>query len=130
MGQHTMVVFMKQKKKSFVEVCIYEVKPDKVEEFEQLVEQVAKHHRNFPGVVEVRYLKRTHRPVDFSSAKSGKPAIRLTLAANSVTYVLYWELNNPITHGKATKSGLEHFFKEFVRCLLSPPKMILGERIQ
>lgn len=121
---------MKQEEKKFVEVCIYEVKPDKVEEFEQLVEKVAKHHRNFPGVIDVRYIKRTHRPVDFSAAKRGDPAIKLTRAAKSVTYVLYWELNNAITHGKATKSGLEHFFKEFVRCLLSPPKMILGERIQ
>ncbi|HCJ66042.1 MAG TPA: hypothetical protein DHV62_01620 [Elusimicrobia bacterium] len=121
---------MKQGEKKFVEVCIYEVKPDKVEEFEQLVEQVAKHHRNFPGVLDVRYLKRTHRAVDFSAAKSGKPAIKLTRMPKSATYVLYWELNNPITHGKATKSGLEHFFKAFVRCLLSPPKMILGERIQ
>ncbi len=121
---------MNQSLKSFVEVCIYEVKPEKTDEFEKLIEQVAKHHRNFPGVIDVRYIKRTYRPVDFSSAKSGKPAIRLTRAAKSVTYVLYWELDNEITHGKATKSGLEHFFKEFVRCLVTPPKIILGERIQ
>jgi len=40
--------------KSFVEVCIYEIKPNKVEEFEQLIERVAKHHREFSGVKDVR----------------------------------------------------------------------------
>jgi len=45
---------------SFVEVCIYEVKPDRTQEFEELVENVAKHHRDFPGVKEVKYIKRTH----------------------------------------------------------------------
>ncbi len=115
---------------NFVEVCIYEVKPDKTEEFERLIERVAKHHRDFLGVRDVRYMRRTHRQGDFTSVKKGEPPIRLTRAPKSVTYVLYWELEDEITHGKATKSGLEHFFKEFTRCLVTTPKIILGERIQ
>jgi len=117
-------------KKNFIEVCLYEVKPDKTSEFEDLIEKVVKHHSNFPGVVEVRYMKRTYRPVDFSGAKRGETAIRLTRKPEAVTYVLYWELDNEVIHAKATKSGLEHFFKEFARCLIKPPKIILGERIQ
>lgn len=119
-----------KKERTFVEVCLYEVKPDKTAEFEALVERVVEHHRDFPGVIEVRYLRRTHRPVDFGGAKRGEPAIRLTKKPESVTYVLYWELENEITHAKATKSGLDQFYKEFVRCLIKPPKIILGERIQ
>jgi len=121
---------VKDKIKNFVEVCIYEVKPDKAEEFERLIEKVVKHHRDYKGVVDVRYMKRTHRPIDFSGARKGEPAIRLTKKPDVVTYVLYWELNNEITHGKATKSGLNHYFTDFRRCLVKPPKMILGERIQ
>ncbi|MFA5771711.1 MAG: hypothetical protein WC974_03165 [Thermoplasmata archaeon] len=116
--------------KPFIEVCIYEVRPNKTLEFENLIQRVADHHINFPGVKDVRYMKRTHRPGDFASVKKGEPAIKLTRAPKSVTYVLYWELDNEITHGKATKSGLEHFFKEFTRCLITTPKIILGERIQ
>lgn len=116
-------------RKSFVEVCLYEVKPERTEEFEDLISRVVKHHREFPGVIDVRYIKRTHRPVDFSGVKKGEPAIRLTRTPESVIYVLYWELDNEITHAKATKSGLEHFFKEFTRCLVKPPKIILGERL-
>jgi hypothetical protein len=115
---------------TFVEVCIYDVKPERAGEFEQLIERVTKHHRDFPGVKDVRYMKRTHRPTSFTSVKKGEPSIRLTTKPKSVTYVLYWELDNEITHGKVTKSGLEHFFREFARCLVSTPKMILGKRIQ
>lgn len=115
---------------SFVEVCIYEVKPEKVDEFEELIERVAKHHRDFPGVKDVRYIKRTHRQKDFASVKEGEPPIKLSRKPKSITYVLYWELDNEIVYGKATESGLEHFFKEFTRCLITTPKIILGERIQ
>ena len=115
---------------SFVEVCVYKVKPDRTEEFEQLIERVVKHHRDFVGVKDVRYMKRTHRPTDFNSVKKGLPAIKLTRKPKEVTYVLYWELEDEVVHGKATKSGLEHFFRDFVRCLVTTPTMILGERIQ
>ena len=115
---------------NFVEVCIYKVKPNRADEFEHLIERVVKHHREFPGVRDVRYMKRTHRPRDFSSAKKGLPAVRLTRRAREVTYVLYWELDNEMTHGKATRSGLRHFFREFARCLVTTPHMILGQRIQ
>jgi len=75
-------------------------------------------------------MKRTHRPNSFAGAKKGEPAIRLSQKPKFVTYVLYWELDNEIVHGKATQSGLKHFFKEFARCLVKPPKMILGERVK
>jgi len=115
---------------SFVEVCTYKVKPQKAEEFERLIGRVVEHHRAFSGVREVRYMKRTHRPRDFSSARKGLPAIKLTRRPREVTYVLYWELDDEVTHGKATKSGLEHFFRDFARCLVTTPNMILGQRIQ
>ncbi len=121
---------MRTQTKNFVEVCIYEVKPEKTEEFEQLVDRVAKHHKNFRGVIDVKYIKRTHRPVDFGGATKGKPAIKLTKKPQSITYILYWELKDEKVHAKATKAGLERFFKEFRRCLIKPPKIILGERIQ
>ncbi len=117
------------KKRTFVEICIYEVKPDKTKEFEELIKKVLKHHTNYPGVVDVRYMKRTHRSTSFAGAKKGEAAIKLTRKPQVVTYVLYWELDNEIVHGKATKSGLTHFLKDFSKCLLKPPKMILGERI-
>lgn len=120
---------MDKQNKNFIEVCLYEVKPDKTEEFETLISKVLKHHSKFPGVISVRYMKRTHRPVDFGGAKRAEPAIKLTKKQDSITYILYWELKDAIVHAKATKSGLEHFFTEFRRYLIKPPKIILGESV-
>ncbi len=118
-----------QPRRKFVEVCIYEVKADKAEEFNQLIRRVARHHRNFPGVSDARYMKRTHRQRDFTSARRGEAPVRLSRPPRSLTYVLYWEMDSEVTHGKATKAGLEQFFSEFRRCLVSPPRILLGERI-
>lgn len=121
---------MSGKPESFVEVCIYKVKPNKTLDFEDLVGRVVKHHREFPGVRDARYMKRTHRPRDFTSAKKGLPAIKLTRRPKEVTYVLFWELDDEVTHRRTTKSGLERFFRDFARCLATTPNMILGQRIQ
>ena len=115
---------------SFTEICIYEVKTDKVDEFEALLYDVAEHHKSFSGVIDVKYIKRTHRQKDFSSVKNGEPAIRLKRKPESFTYILYWELENELIHAEATKSGLEKFYKRFNRCLTTMPKIILGERIK
>lgn len=117
-------------KNSFVEICLYEVKPNKTEEFEALIKKVIKHHKIFPGVVDIRYMKRTHRQKDFKSVQNGEPSVKLTRTPNSVTYVLYWELKDKLVHAKATKSGLEKFYREFSRYLVTMPKIILGERIE
>lgn len=115
---------------TFSEICIYEVKPEKLDEFEKLIDEVAEHHKSFVGVIDVKYIKRTHRQKDFNAVKNGEPAIRLTRKPQSVTYILYWELENELIHAEATKSGLEKFYKQFNRCLTTMPKIILGERIR
>ncbi|HHT97361.1 MAG TPA: hypothetical protein GXZ90_05655 [Clostridiales bacterium] len=117
-------------KNTFVEVCIYEVKTNKTEEFEELIKEVAEHYRNIPGVIDVRYMKRTHRQTDFNAVKNGEPATELKRIIKSVKYVLYWELDNKFTHGNASKLGLEKYYKRFNRCLLTMPNIIIGERIQ
>lgn len=119
---------MPDETRNFVEVCIYEVKPDRTDEFEGLLNRVAVHHSDFPGVTDVRYIRRTHRQGDFAAVKRGDRPIRLTRKPKSVTYVLYWELEDDVAHGKATQSGLGHFYSEFRRCLVEAPRIILGER--
>lgn len=114
---------------SFIEICIYEVKPTKIEEFEELLTEVFEHHKSCEGVIDVKYMKRTHRQKDFNSVKTGEPAIRLTRKPKSVTYTLFWEVDNEISHALATKSGLEKFYKRFNRCLITMPKIILGDRM-
>jgi hypothetical protein len=36
---------------SFIEICIYEVKPEKADDFEALIKEVAEYHKKFKGVI-------------------------------------------------------------------------------
>ena len=52
---------------TFSEICISEVQPDRVDEFEKL--KVAVYHKSYVDVTDVKYIKRTHSQKDFNSVK-------------------------------------------------------------
>ena len=62
----------------FNEICIYEAKIGKQKEIEALMKEVAKFYLTQPGVIDVKYIKRTHRQKDFNAVKAGELPIRLT----------------------------------------------------
>jgi quinol monooxygenase YgiN len=113
----------------FYEICIYEAKPNKEEEIEQLMKEVAEFYRAQKGVITVNYIKRTHRQKDFDSVKKGEPPIRLTKVTDKITYVLYWELESAEVHAALCQSALEKFYKRWTRCLTTMPKILLGESV-
>ena len=51
----------------FNEICIYEAKLTKLDEIEELMREVAEFYRRQDGVIDVRYIKRTHRQKDFNA---------------------------------------------------------------
>jgi hypothetical protein len=59
----------------FNEICIYEAKIEKQDEIEALMKEVAEFYLTLPGVVDVKYIKRTHRQEDFSAVKEGSPPL-------------------------------------------------------
>jgi len=113
----------------FNEICIYEAKIEKQEEIEALMREVAEFYRSLPGVIEVRYIKRSHRQKVFNAVKSGEPPIRLTRQVGKVTYVLYLVVEDEEAHASLYKPALEMFYKRWNRCLTTMPKIILGENI-
>lgn len=113
----------------FNEICLYEVKIEKKDEFEALIKEVAAFYQSLPGVIDVKYIKRTHRQKDFASVKAGEPPVRLTRFAGKITYMLYWVLVDELAHASASKLGLERFYRRFNRCLTTMPKILLGENI-
>lgn len=113
----------------FNEICIYEAKIEKQEEIEQLMKEVSTFYLDQEGVVEVRYIKRTHRQTDFNAVKDGALPVRLTRNVGKVTYVLHWTVIDEEAHARVSKLGLEHFYKRWNRCLITMPKIILGENI-
>lgn len=115
--------------KTFVEICIFQVKPNKTEEFEAILNNLIDFQRKEAGVIDVRYMKRTHRFTDFSGIKNGEPSKRIERIIKSVKYIMYWELENELVHGKATQAFFEKFDKEISRCLIAPADKHLGERL-
>jgi hypothetical protein len=113
----------------FNEICIYEAKLTKLDEIETLMKEVAEFYLSQNGVIDVHYIKQTHRQKDFNAVKEGELPVRLTKNADKVTYVLYWVLKDEETHARVSKLGVEKFYKRWNRCLTKMPKIILGENI-
>lgn len=113
----------------FNEICIYEAKLTKLDEIEELMKEVAEFYLKQDGVIDVHYIKRTHRQKDFNAVKNGELPIRLTKNIGKVTYVLYWVLENEEAHARVSRLGVEKFYKRWNRCLITMPKIILGENI-
>lgn len=114
----------------FHEICIYEAKIDKQEEIEQLMREVADFYKSQQGVIDVAYIKRTHRQTDFNAVKNGEAPVQLTRYVGKVTYVLHWVLEDKEAHARVSKLGIEQFYKRWTRCLTTMPKIILGEAVE
>jgi hypothetical protein len=69
------------------------------------------------------------RQTDFNAVKEGALPVRLTRNVGKVTYVLHWTVTDKETLARVSKLGLEHFYKRWNRCLITMPKIILGENI-
>jgi hypothetical protein len=113
----------------FNEICIYEAKIEKQEEIEALMREVAEFYLSQPGVIDVKYIKRTHRQKDFNAVKNGEIPIRLTRNVGTVTYMLYMALEDEEAHARLCKVSLEKFYKRWNRCLTTMPKILLGENV-
>ena len=53
----------------FNEICIYEAKLTKIDEIEELMKEVSEFYLEQDGVIDVHYIKRTHRQKDFVQLK-------------------------------------------------------------
>ena len=113
----------------FNEICIYEAKIEKQDEIEALMKEVAEFYLSQPGVIDVKYIKRTHRQKDFNAVKAGEPPIRLTRYVGKVTYMLYLAVEDEEAHARLCKPALEMFYKRWNRCLTTMPKILLSENI-
>ena len=114
---------------SFAEICIYQVKPDKVDEFATLMKEAVQFMKQLEGVLLLRFIKRTHNINDFSLIKEGLPPHKITRIVKSVRYVLYWEFDTIENYGTAQKSLYESYWKSIEKCLVVPHDKYLGEEL-
>lgn len=114
---------------SFSEISIYQVKPDKTNEFEAIMKDAVQMMKVIDGCQSLRLIQRTHYIKDMKSIKDGLQPDKLTRIIKCVRYALYWEFDTDKNYGKAQKQLYETHWKAIEKCLIVPHDKILGEVI-
>jgi hypothetical protein len=102
-------------KNSFSEVKVFQVRPDKLAEFETLMAAVADAQKKQAGCIDIKYLKRF-----FVFDKIGKPPRELTKIVKCVKYYSYWEFDTMENYSKAVDWFFKKYGKEIMKLLIMP----------
>jgi hypothetical protein len=108
---------------TFAEVKLFQVKPDKLSEFESLILKIAEEHRKQQGALCVRYMKRFFT---IDGVELGEPPRELTKIVKCVKYYSYCEYDNKENYGKATKWWFDNHGKAIGKLLIAPWDMMMG----
>ena len=112
--------------KTFVELRVFQVKPDKLEQFEEIVKQMEVFQKNCEGCVSIRYFKRFYT---IDGIELGEPPRELTKIVKCVKYYSYWEFDTKENYGKAIKTFFELYNRELQKLLIAPFDIHLGDSI-
>ena len=98
----------------FTEICIYQVKPQKVEEFETLMHEAKSFLEKQEGLLMLRLIKRGYH-IDMEQIKEGLPPLEITRIVKSVKYMLYWEFDTKESYGTAQKNLYNSYFNQILK---------------
>ncbi|MBD3276174.1 MAG: hypothetical protein GF372_12735 [Candidatus Marinimicrobia bacterium] len=112
---------------TFSEVKLFQVKPDKLDQFEELIKTVSTEQNKQPGSISIKYMKRFYT-MD-GSIKDGLPPRELTRIVKCVKYFSYWEFDTKDNYGKATGWFFEKYGKDIMKLLLMPFDINCGDTI-
>ncbi len=111
-------------KDTFSEVKIFQVKPDKVDEFERVVAILADEQKKQEGCIDIKYVKRF-----FILDEIGKPPRELTKIVKCVKYFSYWEFDNRVNYGKAIEWFFKIYEKDIQKLLIMPFDINCGNSV-
>lgn len=113
---------------SFTEMCIYQVKPQKIEEFESLMFEAKSFLEKQEGLFSLHLIKRGYH-IDMEKIKEGLPPLKITRIVKSVKYMFYWEFDTKESYGAAQKNLYDSYWKLIEKCLIVPHDKYLGENL-
>jgi hypothetical protein len=111
---------------TFSEIKLFQVKPDKLSEFESLIASIADEQRNRNGVISLKYMKRFFT---IDRVELGDPPRELTKIVKCVKYYSYWEFDSKESYGKATKWFFNNYVKDIQKLLIAPFDINCGDSI-
>ncbi len=110
-------------KKTFIEMKLFQVKPDRLEQFEAKIEEISANQLKCEGCISLKYFKRFYT---IDGIKLGEPPRELTKIVKCVKFFSYWEFDIKENHGKAIKSFFEDHNKDLQKLLIAPFDISLG----
>jgi len=109
----------------FTEVKLFQVKPDKLEEFETLVKEMKQHQKELAGYIDIKYMKRF-----YIFDKIGETPRPLTKIVKCVKYYSYWQFDTIENYAKATAWFFDEYEKKLSKLLIMPFDIMCGESIE
>ena len=113
-------------KKTFVEIKVFQVKPDKLEQFEAKIKEMSAYQLKCEGCLSFKYIKRFYT---IDGIELGEPPRELTKIVKCVKYYSYWEFDTKENYGKAIKIFFENYNKDLQKLLVAPFDINLGYSI-
>ena len=104
-------------KSNFSEVKLFQVKPDKLDEFEAIIPVIAAEQKQRTGCKDIKYLKRFYT---IDGVELGEPPIELTKIVKCVKYFSYWEFDSKENYGRAVEWFFSNHPKQIQKLLISP----------
>ncbi len=112
--------------KSFAEIKLFQVKPDKTEQFEEMTERMSAAQSKWEGCISIKYIKRFYT---IDGIELGNPPRELTKVVKCVKYYSFWEFDSKENYGKAIKLFFDCYMKDLQKLLISPFDISLGNTL-
>ena len=109
--------------KTFIEMKLFQVKPDKLEQFETKIEEMTIKQLKCDGCISLKYFKRFFT---IDGIELGEPPRELTKIVKCVKYYSYWEFDTKENYGKAIKSFFDNYNKDLQKLMICPFDINLG----
>lgn len=103
--------------RTFSEIKLFQVKPEKVEQFEAFINNIAIEQIKQQGCLSIKHMKRFYT---IDGVELGEPPRELTKIVKCVKYYSFWEFDNKENYGKATKWFFENYLKDIQKLLIAP----------
>ena len=110
-------------KKTFIELKLLQVRPDKYERFEALIREISANQLKCEGCISLKYFKRFFT---IDGIELGEPPRELTKIVKCVRYYSFWEFDTKENYGKAIKAFFENYNKELQELLIASFDINLG----
>lgn len=103
--------------KTFSEIKLFQVKQEKLEQFEAVADTVSKEQIKRQGCMAIKYMKRFYT---IDGIEPGEAPRELTKVVKCVKYFSFWEFDSKENYGKATKWFFETYLKDIQKLLIAP----------